>query len=70
MKIFTMAIEATEATASVKAGFSPSIARNSLDFPNLYYHAIDMLKFSQYLSKKYTLVYTPAVYSLHQDDDY
>ena len=46
-------IEATEATDSVKS-FSPSIPCNSLDFPNSYYHAIDMLKFSQYTSVKNT----------------
>ena len=43
-------IEATEAT-TLKA----SIACNSLDFPNSYSHAIDMPKFSQCLSKKYTV---------------
>ena len=32
-----------------------SIAWDSLDFPNSYYHAIEMLKFNQCLSKKYTL---------------
>ena len=41
--------------------FSPSIACNSFDFPNSYYHAIDTLKFSQCLGKKYTLA-TPLIY--------
>ena len=48
-------IEATQATASVKVSALSSIACNSLDFQNLYYHAIDMLKFSQCLGEKYTL---------------
>ena len=57
--------EATVATASVKVSALYSIACNSLDFPNAnsYYHAIDMLKFSQCLGKKYTLA-TSLVYSL------
>ena len=58
-------------TASVKV-ISPSTACNSLDIPNSYYHAIDMLKFSQCLGKKYTpvhYIHTPKSAHFKATDD-